>query len=77
MLEFMYFELVLTRGMEPAKAVEQLRILMPFSGPDDLPGAELKSAGLRIALPGAPPAAEPPQKPAAADVPPPPAPERK
>jgi hypothetical protein len=50
-LEFMYFDLVLCRGLEPAKAAEQLRILMPFAGPQDLPGAALKSAGFRIVGP--------------------------
>ncbi len=51
LVEFMYLELVLTRGMEPRKAAEQLAVLMPFSGANDLPGAVLKGAGFRLVGP--------------------------
>jgi hypothetical protein len=50
-IEFMYFDLVLCRGMRPKEAADQLRKLMPFAGDKDVPGTPFKSAGFRILLP--------------------------
>ena len=51
-LEFLYFDLVLLRGMPPKKAAAQIRILLPFCGERDLPGAVIKSPAFRIITPG-------------------------
>ena len=50
-LEFMYFDLILSRHMPPEKAVEQVKKLMPFAGDKKIEGAIISSADLRIALP--------------------------
>jgi len=51
-IEFMYYELILSRGMAPEKAAEQIGILMPFSGSKQLPGTTFQPAGFRILSPG-------------------------
>ena len=37
-IEFMYFDLVLSRNMNPKEASEQLLKLMPFAGDKKVPG---------------------------------------
>jgi hypothetical protein len=50
LIEFGYLELVLMRGMTPAKAAEQIGKLMPFSGAS-APGSPFGAAGFRILKP--------------------------
>lgn len=50
-LEFLYYDLILSRRMPPAKAAEQIRRMLPFAGTKDVPGAAIKSMGFRILLP--------------------------
>lgn len=50
-IEFLYFDLILARGMPAARAAEQVRRLMPFAGDTPLEGAALPPAGFRILLP--------------------------
>jgi hypothetical protein len=50
-IEFAYFDMVLCRGMSPTRAAEQVRILMPFSGDKQVPGAALPAAGFRLLVP--------------------------
>lgn len=52
-MEFLYFELILKRGLSPQQAADKLPSLLPFSGTKDLPGAPFKSLGFSY-LPGRP-----------------------
>jgi hypothetical protein len=52
-LEFGYFDLILSRGMSPEAASGQIERLMPFAGTKRVPGAPFQSAGFRIVLPEA------------------------
>jgi hypothetical protein len=51
-IEFAYLDMILCRGMSPARAAEQVRLLMPFSGDKHVPGAVLPAAGFRLLVPG-------------------------
>jgi len=50
-LEFLYYELILSRRMPPDKAAQQVHRLLSYAGPKDIPGAAIKSMGFRILLP--------------------------
>ena len=58
-LEFLYFDLILVRGMSPKTAADQLRILMPFAEEQDLPNAVIRPAGFKILMPGEKPGKKP------------------
>lgn len=47
-IEFMYLDLILSRGMDAAAAAEELTRLMPFAGETDVAGAQLKAAGFKL-----------------------------
>ena len=53
-IEFMYFDLVLVRGMKPERAARQIRTLFPIAGSQPVPGAILSPAGFRILVPPLP-----------------------
>ena len=50
-IEFLYFDLILLRGMAPEAAEKQLGKLLPFAGDRRIPGAVLPPAGFRLLLP--------------------------
>ncbi|MBP7866428.1 MAG: hypothetical protein KA419_10795 [Acidobacteria bacterium] len=50
-LEFLYYDLVLARDLDPAEAARQLRALVSFAGDRDVPGAPFASAGFRFLPP--------------------------
>ena len=50
-IEFLYLEMILTRGMTAAKAAEQVAKLLPISGDRAIPGAALKPAEFRLVEP--------------------------
>lgn len=52
-LEFAYLELILSRGMTPAEAAEQVGKLLPFAGEEEVPGGAFAPAGFRIVVPDA------------------------
>ncbi|MBI3269727.1 MAG: hypothetical protein HYZ53_11945 [Planctomycetes bacterium] len=49
--EFLYLELILTRGLTPEEAAEKLKSLLPFSGDKRVAGAPFDSLGFRILKP--------------------------
>jgi hypothetical protein len=57
-IEFLYFDLILLRGMTPENAEKQLGKLLPFAGDKRIPGAVLPPAGFRLLLPKAKAAAK-------------------
>src|SRR5262249_30617590 len=50
-IEVAYLELVLCRGLSAAAAAEQVRMLLPFAGDQEMPGAVFRPAGLRLVTP--------------------------
>lgn len=50
-IEFMYLDLILSRGMAPAVAAKHLDKLLPFSGDKVVPDAPFPSAGFRLVKP--------------------------
>ena len=44
-------DMILSRGLPPAKAAEQVKLLVPFAGDDPVPGAVIAPAGFRILTP--------------------------
>ncbi len=50
-LEFTYLDLILSRGLTPAQAAEQVRLLLPFAGDEEIPGAAFAPAGFRMVTP--------------------------
>jgi hypothetical protein len=54
-IEFAYFEMILNKGMTPPQAAEQVRLLLPFAGDSEMPGAAFPPAGFRLILPEAVP----------------------
>ena len=56
LIEFLYLDLVLSRGMSPARAAEQLEKLVPFSGDRRVAGSPIAPAGFRIRVPSDRPA---------------------
>jgi hypothetical protein len=59
--EFIYLDMILEKGLSPARAAEQLLALVRFSGSDEIPGSPYRPAGFRFfephPVPSAPPAA--------------------
>ena len=53
-IEFLYFDMILSRGMRPSQAADQVKLLLPFSSEKQLDGAAIPPAGFRVLLPGAP-----------------------
>ncbi|MDF1660298.1 MAG: hypothetical protein P1V97_00900 [Planctomycetota bacterium] len=47
-LEFMYYELILTHGIPPKKAAAKLLKILPFAGKDKVSGAPFESADFRF-----------------------------
>jgi hypothetical protein len=43
--EFVYLDMILEKGLSPAKAAEQLLALVRFSGSDEIPGSPYRPAG--------------------------------
>lgn len=50
-IEFAYLDMVLARRMAPAKAAEQLKKNLPFSGSNAVPGSVFGNAGFRLLNP--------------------------
>jgi hypothetical protein len=50
-LEFTYFDMILSRGMAPADAAEQVRKLIAFAGHKNIDGAAIPAAGFKLLLP--------------------------
>ena len=50
-IEFTYLEMILSRGLTPAAAAEQVRKLLPFAGDDKIEGSPFPPAGFRVVLP--------------------------
>lgn len=50
-IEFLYFDLVLSRGMKPAEAAASVKKMMPIAGDARVPEAPFESAGFRIISP--------------------------
>jgi hypothetical protein len=50
-IEFTYLELMLTQGLAPAEAAEQLVKLLPFAGTQEVPGGVFAPAGFRLVKP--------------------------
>jgi hypothetical protein len=46
--EFIYLDMILEKGLAPAKAAEQLLALVRFSGSDQIPGSPYRPAGFRF-----------------------------
>ncbi len=55
-IEFMYFDLILVRGLTPADAADRLDKLLPFAGDRPVKGAPFRSAGFRLLDPNRQPA---------------------
>lgn len=53
-IEFMYLDMVLMRGMDPEKAGEQIVKLMPFAGDKKVPDTIMPAAGFRFVKPPSP-----------------------
>jgi hypothetical protein len=51
LIEFAYLEMILTKGLTPAAAAEQVRKLLPFSGDEKIEGSPFPPAGFRAVLP--------------------------
>jgi hypothetical protein len=51
LIEFLYLDLILGRGLDPRAAAEQVLKLAPFSGDQPVPGAVIPSAGFRLLVP--------------------------
>ena len=50
-IEFTYLEMILSKGLTPAAAAEQVRKLLPFAGDDKIEGSPFPPAGFRVVLP--------------------------
>jgi hypothetical protein len=50
-IEFLYLDMILSRGMTPAQASEQVETLLPFAGDEAVEGGAIPPAGFRIVLP--------------------------
>ena len=50
-LEFLYFDLILARGLPPAKAAQQIKLLVPFARDEPIPGSLIPPAGFRLLTP--------------------------
>jgi hypothetical protein len=58
--EFIYFDMILEKGLQPIEAARQLLSLVRFAGNESIPGSPYSPAGFRFfAPPGEPPAATP------------------
>ena len=51
LIEFAYLEMILTKGLTPAAAAEQVRKLLPFAGDEKIEGSPFPPAGFRAVLP--------------------------
>jgi hypothetical protein len=56
-VDFLYLDLILERGLAPTAAVEQVKRMMPLAAAEDVAGAALSSTGLAIQPSEAAPAA--------------------
>jgi hypothetical protein len=54
--EFIYLDMILEKGLAPARAAEQLLALVRFSGTEELPGSPYRPAGFRFFEPHPEPA---------------------
>lgn len=60
LIEFIYLDMMLEKGLPPARAAEQLLRLVAFAGAEEIVGSPYRPAGFRFFGPsGAPPAAGP------------------
>ena len=50
-IEFTYLDMILSRGMTPAEASEQVLLLLPFAGDEEVEGGAIAPAGFRIVTP--------------------------
>lgn len=50
-LEFLYFDMILSRGLPAAKAAEQVRLLVPFAQDKPIPRSIIPPAGFRLLVP--------------------------
>lgn len=51
LIEFMFFDLILSRNMKPADAESVLQNLLPFAGTERVKGSPFESAGFRLLRP--------------------------
>ncbi len=51
-IEFLYLDMILSRGMTPAQAAEQVLKLLPFAGDVPVEGGVIAPAGFRLVTPG-------------------------
>ena len=52
-IEFLYFDLIMVKGMTPKEAARQLAVLMPFSSDRQPKGTSLRPAGFKLLMPEA------------------------
>src|SRR5262249_47111502 len=50
-IEFTYLDMILSRGMNPRQAADQIGKLLPFSGDKGIPGTVFGGAGFRLHMP--------------------------
>jgi hypothetical protein len=50
-IEFLYLDMILSRGLTPGQAAEQVLTLLPFAGDEPVEGGAIAPAGFRIVLP--------------------------
>jgi hypothetical protein len=50
-IEFAYLEMILTKGLTPAEAADQVLRLLPFAGDEPIAGSPFPPAGFRVVLP--------------------------
>jgi hypothetical protein len=53
-IDFTYLNLILERKLDPADAVKQTKILLPFANKQPLPNSSIAPAGLTIISPATP-----------------------
>jgi hypothetical protein len=51
-IEFLYLDMILSRGMTPAQAADQVLKLLPFAGDEEVEGGVIAPAGFRLVTPG-------------------------
>ncbi len=66
--EFIYLDMILEKGLSPARAAEQLLALVRFSGSDAIPGSPYRPAGFCFFEPHPAPVEPPPPAVAAAQA---------
>ena len=50
-IEFTYLDMILSRGMTPEQAADQVLRLLPFAGDEEVEGGAIAPAGFRLVTP--------------------------